>query len=287
MRFLDYHEFLHSLYSKVKDELGTKYSWLIFAEDLGFGRCNVAWLIAHGKRPLTEHTAGALCHKLNLTGASRKYLFSLMAYQDANDVLTREISLSEMIAFKREVVSEERQTSLDFFGHWYHPIIFELVALADFSPNPEWIVARLRSKITLEEANESLLLLERIQVLSRNTETGLLQKRVENMSTGPRADGIGVVSYHRKMIDLGKSAIDSVPPELREIGSVTMAISTDKIPQIKEIIRNFKQQLVALANEEQQTDEVVQVNIQMFPLTQKQQSHNGRKKYAKKASSPQ
>ena len=54
--YLHYRDYLREVYKRVKAELSS-YSWLQFAEDLGFSRTNVIHLVIQGKRPLSAKAA--------------------------------------------------------------------------------------------------------------------------------------------------------------------------------------------------------------------------------------
>ena len=54
--------------------------------------------------------------------------------------------------------------------------------------------------------------------------------------------------------------------ELRDFSSTTVAIDLDKLPEVKTIIREFRQKMTTLLRDGKKTD-VFQLAIQFYPLT--------------------
>jgi uncharacterized protein (TIGR02147 family) len=73
---------------------------------------------------------------------------------------------------------------------------------------------------------------------------------------------------HLEELLLAQDKLQSVPVELREFGSVTLATSRDAIPQIKAALRRFQKELLDLAEgDKSENEEVFQFCVQFFPLT--------------------
>jgi uncharacterized protein (TIGR02147 family) len=58
-----------------------------------------------------------------------------------------------------------------------------------------------------------------------------------------------------------------VPPEKREISSITMKISGAGFIRIKRRIQDFKDELMQIIKEDENTDRVYQANFTLFPLS--------------------
>jgi uncharacterized protein (TIGR02147 family) len=70
------------------------------------------------------------------------------------------------------------------------------------------------------------------------------------------------------MIDLGKSSIEKLTPEHRDIGAVTVAVSQEGFQRIKKEVEEFRSYLMFLASQYgADANDLVQVNLQAFLLT--------------------
>jgi uncharacterized protein (TIGR02147 family) len=71
------------------------------------------------------------------------------------------------------------------------------------------------------------------------------------------------------MIDLAKRALDQLPREQRDISSLTLCVNESALPLLKQRIRDFRQELLQLAELWGAPERVVQLNFQMFPLSRR------------------
>ena len=79
------------------------------------------------------------------------------------------------------------------------------------------------------------------------------------------------------MLDLAKRALDQLPREQRDISSLTLCVAESTLPVIKERIREFRRELLQLAELEALPERVVQLNFQMFPLSRRRPPEAARK----------
>ena len=161
------------------------------------------------------------------------------------------------------------QAQLAFFQEWYHPVIYEMMRLPDFSSDPYEIAERIKPRIRPEQARKSLELLEKLglakyqEVQKRHVATS------QQVTTGDEIASIAVVRYHQRMIELAKESITSFEEIERDISAITIAISTETAEKIKHEIQVFRKKMMALADESQETQQVYQLNFQFFPVSVK------------------
>lgn len=74
---------------------------------------------------------------------------------------------------------------------------------------------------------------------------------------------------HEQNLDNAKTAIRSVPLELREFNSVCLNLSLDQMDKAKALIRAFKQEFIKVMEASPgKGDSTYQLQIQLFPFTQ-------------------
>jgi uncharacterized protein (TIGR02147 family) len=149
---------------------------------------------------------------------------------------------------------------------WYHTAIREMLNLGSFKPDPAWIAKTLLPPIEPREARESLKLL---------TGSGLVRRTANGYSavndaitTDDETMALFVRNYHLEMLELAKHSIDAVPPDQRDISSVCMTIREADLPKLKKQIQLMRKELRVFAAKGKQAERVVQINIQLFPLSQ-------------------
>ncbi len=69
-------------------------------------------------------------------------------------------------------------------------------------------------------------------------------------------ESLALQKAHTDALNIAKEKLETVPMEQRDYTSVTMAISTKKIPEAKAIIREFQEKLHALLTSDPQTKSI-------------------------------
>jgi uncharacterized protein (TIGR02147 family) len=79
-------------------------------------------------------------------------------------------------------------------------------------------------------------------------------------------------TYHRAMLKRAAEAIEGVPAARRDLSSLTLRVRESSIPQLKSRLARFRRELLELEACETDGDQVLQLNLQLFPLTSAEQS---------------
>ncbi len=157
--------------------------------------------------------------------------------------------------------------TFELIADWYHYAIFELIQVQDFKSDPKWIAKRLG--IHVVEANaaiERLLRLNLVQVSNRR-----LQQKVSFITTIKNPHS--AEAFRKQQMQILKKALvalEQVPIEKRDQSGLTLAINSERLPEIKEKIKQFRRSLYRTLDKDQKKDAVYQLSISFYPLTQNQ-----------------
>ena len=267
-QFLDYKEYLSALFQFGKNT-NPNYSYVRFSAEIGLGQGNVAWLIVNDQRRITNNTMYKIIEALELKGYERQYFQTLVAYTNAKEPKKIDALLQKLVYLKSRCLENTTDEQvLKFYSHWYHAIIFEMVGMQKFSSDPEWIRKKLNFSLSEKEVLGSLKVLEDLGLIAFDTEKGRHIKLKKDFETASEVQVLGVMQFHKKMIELGKASIDQLPREQRDIGAVTLAVTPEGRLLIKQEVQAFRRYLMFLGSQFVEPSEIVQVNIQAFTLTQ-------------------
>ncbi|MFW7380768.1 MAG: TIGR02147 family protein [Oligoflexus sp.] len=265
-RYLDYKEYLSDLYQQIKSQRD-RYSYITFTEELGLGKCNAMYLIVHGKRPLTVKAAKKVVAALGLTGGERQYFLRMVEIASLHDATEREKAFQSLIETKTKLLPNELDAKqLEFHREWYHAAILELLSHPKASVDEEWLAKTLIPHITPSKARRSLELLGDIGYIVFDEEAKKWKPATQVISTGPEVAGMAIIGFHQQMIQLAKESLTRISPYDRNISSVTVSLSKAKQELLKQEIDKLRSRVIQLAEEPIGDEEVVQVNIQMFPI---------------------
>ncbi len=261
--FLDAREYLAAVYQELKQHFG-QYSYIRFTEDMGFGACNAMHLIIHGQRPLTSKGAQKIAAALGLTGVGRKYFLKLVAAQQGE---SRDEAFDKLVELKTKALPKALdRRQLEFYNQWYNAAILELLSLPDARDDPAWISGRLMPTVPPTKVANALKLLVKLGHVVQDPAKGRLVPSEAVLTTGNEVLGLAVMRYHQQMIALAKDSLTDVAPLERDISAVTIAIPAARTPELKAKIQAFRKELLEFSKACTGSDEIVQVNIQLFPI---------------------
>jgi uncharacterized protein (TIGR02147 family) len=266
-QYLEYETFLEDVFQWVK--LRSKsYSYILFAEDLGFSKTNVIHLMIRGKRRLSVKGAERIIGALLIKSTERLYLETLVRYQNARLASDREALFARLMDLKSKSLSSPlEQSQLEYYNEWFHPVIREMVGIRGFNPDPHWIVKHIEPRVLPDQARKSLALLEELKIVKRNENTKQLELTQQHISTGDEIASHAVVRYHQRTIEIGREAVMNFDHTERNISSVTMSISEDVFEKIADEISGFRKRILEISEQSKDPDRVYQLNIQLFPFT--------------------
>ena len=266
--FLDYRLYLATLYAYMKGH--TKpYNYNLFAEDLGFSGTNIMHQIINKHRNLSSKAAQKIIAALLLDKKEKKYLLALVEYCNSKHNKKHE-HFNKLLDIKKEVVSSELDRDmLEYFSCWYHPVIREMVGLNKTKSDAVWISENIIPSLPLEKVEESLSLLSRLGFVVYDAELEQYIQAQERVSTGSKVKGMGLLSYHQQMLDLSKKSLTQTQAKRRNINAVTVSCSEEVAQQLKAKINMFLLELLDTAESSEEKDQVYQINMQLFPFTEK------------------
>jgi len=268
-QFLHYRDWLRALYTSIKSQHET-YTYIQFADDLGFSKTNVLRLVITGNRPLTAKAGEKISRALNMTGGAKKYWATLVAYNGERSPSMRDRYFSKLMELKAEQQPHELDPlQAEYFSEWYHPVVREMTALKAFDGTPEWIRDNLQFTLRLDQVRQSLDVLTKLKIICFDAEAGRFVRSLAEIRTDSEVDSIAVIRYHQKMIEMGKESITTVDETRRDVRALTMALSEKSIILLKGKIEQWINEMAQMEIGDGDPDQVIQINVQMFPFTKK------------------
>ncbi|MBN1605925.1 MAG: TIGR02147 family protein [Polyangiaceae bacterium] len=265
-RHRDYRVFLREYYSQRK-ERKAGYSLRAFSQTAGLRSPNYLKLVMDGERNLTPEMALRFANSCDLSGEAADYFCELVAYNQAQSAAERERHYRQLRRFRRFRRVHKLDVAQEaYHSHWYIPVIRELVARPDFQEDAKWIAKTLLPPISPTNARDAIGVLCDLGLLVRDTGGRLVQ--AEPLIETPEGPlGHQVVEFHRAMMGLASEALDRVSRDEREISSVTLCLSKAKMNELKKELEELREDLLQRYQADEQSERVVQVNLQMFPLS--------------------
>lgn len=266
----DYRDYLADLYERYKSESAT-YSYLVFAEDLGFSAINMLRLVISKQRLLSPKSAQTIVKNLNLRKAERKYFLAMVNHINARSQKLRDEYFRRMLDAKQEsIVSHLDKNQMEYYASWQNAIVHEMLRLDGVDKTALGISAALEMPVSEDKVRRAMALLESIGLVAIDPATGVARRLKDSpmiMPSDATAGHLAIIQYHQGMIDLSREALAKVPAAQREFNALTLAVSVEGFQQVAAKLRDLCAELMTLENADQKREVVAQVNIQLFSLS--------------------
>ena len=261
--FVTYQEYLESLYNEVKSKV-KPYSWIEFANDLGFSRTNVLRLFVNNERLLTSKAATKISSALGFVGAEKRYFETLVKFQNSKNTQERDQYFIKMLEEK----NKKTYRSLDdlqskYLSEWYFPVLREIFANANLLQEPEAIRDALNFPLRLDTIKLALDQLLKMEYLVQD-ESGKISIKNPLVETPKHVDSLSVTRFHQQMIDLGKESLTRVKEDERSIQALTVRLNPQNFAKLEQKLTHLIAETLAL--EETTGGDIYQLNIQLFPF---------------------
>lgn len=264
-KFTDYRTFL---IAHVQDCKKKKPSWTygVFARQLGLKDPSSITKIIQGQREPGEIVTGKIIHYFQFSPKDAQYFRDLIRLKKIKNDPRLSVLLLEKMGKDHPNASLRLLDDKTFqiISNWYCIAIREMVKLKNFTSDPQWISKTLEFKVTPTDVSKSIELLIQVGLLTR--EEGKLKIIDGRFQTSNELSSEAIKRYHESMLDVAKEALRKFNLNEREFSASTLTMSSKRITEAKELIRDFKSKFSKLL-EEEDGDVTTQIQIQFFPLT--------------------
>lgn len=262
--YTDYRKFLSDYYL-YKKSLRSGFSFRRFSALCGFKSPNYLQLLMKAHRNLSDELAENVATVIGLRTFEKDYFVSLVRQENAST--DEELKLAQkdsLIAIKKMISKQISNEQNKIFTKWYHLLVRELVVFDSFEPSGDYISEMLGDMITIKEAEESWALLHHAGFVTQ-LENGKWVQRDPVLDSGDGAfQSILINKYHSQNLQIWQRILDSSPSNTCELGLLNIPINKEKVPELRNKIRQFQDEIIGWLQSERNPTELVQVGVYMF-----------------------
>ncbi len=220
----------------------------------------------NGQTKLSLKAAGRLARFFALTKSQAAYLEALMAYNHAESWEQKKRSFELLIALRSGKARTLTEQQYNLFSRWYYVAIRELLDFTIITDNYAKLGRMLTPPISANQTREAVKALEELGLVRRGPD-GVLSRTESVVSTGEQWKSLAIREFQAETGRLGIEALNGIPPEKREIATLTLSISKRSFHAIRDRLLAIRKDLLEIARNDPNADRVYQVNFQFFPLT--------------------
>ena len=273
LEYTGYRQYIADYYADKKAK--STFTWQMFAEKAGFSSPVYLKYVSEGRFNLSEEAALRVAAAMSLVEYERDYFCEMVRYDHAKTDDEKKVFFNKMLAIadahKVKVIEAD---SYRFFEDWKNPVLRELAPSMP-GAKPLALARACRPEITAAEVTESLSFLVKANLLQKDKDGNYVQTE-KSVTTGPmKATPVAVRSLHRQMGEFALDAIEGVSQDERHFSGLTLGITRQAYEKIVQEIAECRKRIIAIAREDEVTEEVYRLNMQFFPMTNKSLNKKG------------
>ena len=267
LEYTGYRQYIADYYADKKAK--SAFTWQEFAKTAGFSSPVYLKYVSEGRFNLSEEAALRVASAMSLVEYERDYFCEMVRFDHAKTDDEKKVFFNKMLAIadahKVKVIEAD---SYRFFEDWKNPVLRELAPSMP-GAKPLALARACRPEITAAEVSESLSFLVKANLLQKDKDGNYVQTE-KSVTTGPlKATPVAVRSLHRQMGEFALDAIEGVSQDERHFSGLTLGITRQAYEKIVQEIAECRKRIIAIAREDDATDEVYRLNMQFFPMTNK------------------
>ena len=158
-----------------------------------------------------------------------------------------------------------------YFESWVHPVVRELAPVMP-GATPGDIAKRCCQNVSAAEIRDSLDLMLRVGLLKKNGDAYVqADKHLKGMTS---AVSVALRYMHQEMAHFAEEAIIRFTPSERNFTGLTMGVSAEDYKKILQELDACRKKVAQIALNSRGTERVYRLNLQLFPLTWKEDKSN-------------
>ncbi|MBN1577439.1 MAG: TIGR02147 family protein [Chitinispirillaceae bacterium] len=266
--YVDYRFFLTD-YFNLQKKIFRGFTFRSFAKKAGLSASLLKDILSKRQNltiPAMRKYAGAM----GLGGKESAYFEALAGFNNAATNGEKNRFFGEMVRLRgRSAVKFLDMQQYEYFSEWYHAVVRELVTHAGLGNDPEAIARCIVPFVSTGKIRKSIALLRELGLVYEDPD-GTWHASDKVISSEYEIQSVALKNYHTGMLERAREALENCPSEEREFQGLTISAGRETFNRMKERIRCFTDELLAMAAADRgKAEEVYQINLQMFPFTRK------------------
>jgi len=266
--YTDFKAYLQHYYEEKKSK-NPHFSYELFTRKAGFNNRGFLFNIIKGNKNLAKAYCYKLSQALGHTKNEADYFENIVAFAQAKTDEDRDHFYQLAMQGKGATVTPAlslRKDQYEYYSQWYYSAVRAFIGLEPFEGNYQELGRRLSPAITASQAKKSIQLLHRLGLIAKGPD-GIYCITEKKIRAGEEISQTARNRFHVECTELARNTIMDHCPDTHEISSLTLGISECTFEIIRTEVRQFKERIIQLANNDKRADRVYQCQLLLFPLT--------------------
>jgi len=269
-KYHDYRVFLGDYYREKKSQTPT-FSYQNFSQRAGFSSKSFVFNVIKGKKALSRASIVKLSLAMGLSKTETAFFENLVYFNHSSSFAERNFYFEKLnsvhpVTTEASVARNLRKDQYEFYSQWYHVVVRSLVDLYPQIRDPKVLAKMIYPQITAKQIQKSIELLLRLGLILEK-EDGSYSICGKTLSTGADIQSLAAQQFHISSMNIASNALQNLPGNRRNFSGLTLGISMNAYSKICNEIDAFQNRILAIAEDDADSDTVYQLNMHLFPVS--------------------
>ena len=260
--YTDFRLYMRDFYEERKR--CSAFSWREFSKLAGFSSPSYMKVVCDGKSKLSRIGVERTGAAMGLSGFEMDYFRAMVVFGQAETEEKKVDAYEKMLAMAKSYKVRVLEGDLfEYYESWRNPVLRELAPIMP-GATPGEMAKMCYPEVSAAEVRDSLDFLTKSGLLKK-VDGNFVQSETSLRGTTD-ATRLAMRGMHRIMSKLATPALE-LPKEIRNFSGVTMGLSRESFGKVEKVLNECRRQIIDIAAEEKNIEQVYRVNLQLFPLT--------------------
>ncbi|MDB5051072.1 MAG: hypothetical protein JWO30_4143 [Fibrobacteres bacterium] len=270
--YLDYRKFLGDFFRR-KRSLNKGFSYRLFCRKANINSPGFISEVVGGTRNLSKACVEKFAVALGLDAKEKSYFELMVAFTHAKTDEAKQSLYALMVKAMPLQIQGLRRSQWDYFSKWYHVAVRETLSILEVKDDYAALANRLNPAITPAQAKSAVALLRELGLIERDPKGFWKARHVSLVTKGDDSESLLFRAFRKEMLAKAAEALDRFPAKAQNSSCITLSISPEGMARVLAHLEEFHQRVIETVQADRGEDRVVQINMQVFPLTGIEEAH--------------
>jgi uncharacterized protein (TIGR02147 family) len=266
--FINYRKFLQAYYD-FKKQRYYGFSYRSFNQSIGVRSPGLLLDLINARQNLTEKLHRKFAETMKMDRQESEYFWLMVMLTHAKekgDLKVKQDFQTRMSMLKPADAKSLIPCQEKYLSSWHNIAVRESLGILDVADEVSELARFLNPEITVDQARESLELLESLGLIRKNDQ-GFWKPETRSVTAMGSDISPAVVHQSQKdILELGKRALDVYPRGERHVSSVIFSVSGEAEEKIKAAVEGFRRQVFEIIKSDGRPERTLALSLALFPI---------------------
>jgi len=222
-----------------------------------------------GRKIIGAEVFDRLVKLFDLNSTEAKYFRALVGYGQPSTYAEKEFWFEQIVELNNTPKKIIDKKTLRYFNEWHHASIRAVLDTTDIRDDYRKLSLLLYSRITPDEAKESLDILNHLCLIEQNKE-GYWKPTDKVISSGDNVKDECLRRYQLAHHNLLTKILEDDHPGTHDSTQMTVSVSKKGIERIVKRLKQVRSEIMSISHkDEDKADRVYQITIHAYPISRK------------------